>query len=68
MLRIVCEFPITVSVVGTPTAEGIADLGREVEEALAVCFRQARQRLARSAVLDGPEEPGDPPPTPEREP
>ncbi|MFI2206803.1 hypothetical protein ACH47Z_40040 [Streptomyces sp. NPDC020192] len=46
MPRISCHFPITVSIVGEPSAAGLEQLGRAVEEALAERFRQARQHLA----------------------
>ncbi|WP_159056682.1 hypothetical protein [Streptomyces yokosukanensis] len=45
MPRMTCHFPITVSIVGEPSAAGLEQLGRAVEEALAERFRQARQHL-----------------------
>ncbi|MFI9328824.1 hypothetical protein ACIGZJ_14900 [Kitasatospora sp. NPDC052868] len=45
MPRISCHFPITVSVVGQPSAADLEELGRVVEEALADRFRLARRRL-----------------------
>ncbi|MEU8695027.1 hypothetical protein [Streptomyces sp. NPDC048665] len=45
MPRMSCHFPITVSIVGEPSAAGLEQLGRAVEEALAERFRQAQQLL-----------------------
>ncbi|WP_037684186.1 hypothetical protein [Streptomyces griseus] len=41
MSRSECEFPITVTVTGRPSAAGLAQLGQAVEEALAVRLREA---------------------------
>ncbi|GKQ37927.1 hypothetical protein [Streptomyces sp. A012304] len=46
MPRISCHFPITVSVVGEPSAADLEELGRIVEEALAARLNQARNHLA----------------------
>ncbi|MGW2408982.1 hypothetical protein ACWCXK_31340 [Streptomyces sp. NPDC001739] len=45
MPRLSCHFPITVSVVGAPSAAGIEELGRVVEQALAERLRLARRHL-----------------------
>lgn len=46
MPRISCHFPITVSVVGEPSAADLEELGRVVEEALSARLTQARSHLA----------------------
>ncbi|BDM70864.1 hypothetical protein HEK616_43510 [Streptomyces nigrescens] len=45
MPRLSCHFPITVSVVGAPSAAGIEELGRVVEQALTERLRLARRHL-----------------------
>ncbi|MEW1913747.1 hypothetical protein AB0442_35870 [Kitasatospora sp. NPDC085895] len=47
MPRSECEFPITVTVTGTPSPAGLAELGRAVEEALAARLREAADGESR---------------------
>ncbi|MGW6915294.1 hypothetical protein ACWGB8_15970 [Kitasatospora sp. NPDC054939] len=58
MPRISCHFPITVSVVGQPSAADLEELGRVVEDALADRLRLARNELA-SAVGREPARPAE---------
>ncbi|MFD5560617.1 hypothetical protein [Kitasatospora griseola] len=62
MPRIEWEFPITVTVVGTPSPDRLAELGRAVEEALAARLRQAGELLAANRVNRPPCEPAQPEP------
>ncbi|MFF2625508.1 hypothetical protein ACFVUN_07015 [Kitasatospora griseola] len=62
MPRIEWEFPITVTVVGTPSPDRLAELGRAVEEALTARLRQAGELLAANRVNRPPCEPAQPEP------
>ncbi|MFJ8439863.1 hypothetical protein [Kitasatospora griseola] len=66
MPRTEWEFPITVTVVGTPSPDRLAELGRAVEEALAARLRQAGELLAANRVNRPPSEPA--PPEPDEQP
>lgn len=59
MPRISCHFPITVSVVGQPSAADLEELGRVVEEALADRIRLARSQLASVVVGREPARPAE---------
>ncbi|MEV7738918.1 hypothetical protein AB0O75_43920 [Streptomyces sp. NPDC088921] len=53
MTRVACEFPITVTITGDLSVAEVADLGRAVEEALAVRFRDVNAVHALNAVHVG---------------